>query len=221
MATAYAIKSSNKKTGPIPVTYRTLDTCPTECAFHPSKKGGCYATGRLFGLAEKHGKADSDAEILAELVRFTPPRSAIRFNVTGDVVLDDDVDFDHIEWLNDFARQRPDAKPILYSHAWRRLDPGWFDFPVNASCETVEDVRKARALGWQTVITVPYDDDPLLGTPIDDSMVVRCPAEYRTGVDCATCQLCAKDRSSTVAFTTHGASARRARSTLDELRGEA
>ena len=55
------------------------------------------------------------------------------------------------------------------------------------------------------VVTLTTDEAPTQRTP-GGRKIVRCPAEYREGVTCATCGLCQRaDRGVIVGFTPHGA----------------
>jgi hypothetical protein len=42
---ALTLVSRNAKTGPIPVSTTTRETCPDVCPFRKDNEGGCYAEG--------------------------------------------------------------------------------------------------------------------------------------------------------------------------------
>jgi hypothetical protein len=194
--THVTIRSSNRKTGPIATTTREQTSCPTTC---PLFSAGCYARGRIFSIATRLGSEDHSK--ILELITEIPQGGGLRLNVSGDFVLKDgSPDVDYIAACNRVATARPDVKIIAYTHAWRTLTPDLFTFGVNASCESETDVREARAAGWGTV-TINAESDKIAGT-----RVVRCPAETRDDVSCATCMLCAKTPkiNTTVTFTAHG-----------------
>jgi hypothetical protein len=201
--THVTLKSSNAKTGPLATTYRTQETCPTTC---PLMGNGCYATGRIFGIARKFGREDLDK--VRGLIDTLEPGQGLRLNVAGDFLAADGTpDVEYIDACNAVAEARPDVKIIAYTHAWRILSPSLFSFGVNASCDTDADIAEARAAGWGTVTVGAEHGQTIAGT-----RVVRCPAETRDDVTCASCMLCARTPSipTTVTFTPHGAGKRKA-----------
>ena len=203
LKTHVTLKSSNAKTGPLATTYREQSSCPTTC---PLMGQGCYATGRIFGIPRKFGSESTDAVL--SLIQTLKPGQGLRLNVSGDFLAEDGTpDLEYIAACNAVADARPDCKVIAYTHAWRTLDPSLFHFGVNASCDTDQDIADARAAGWGTV-TVGAEN----GATIAGTRVVRCPAETRDDVSCASCMLCAKTPSipTTVTFTPHGAGKARA-----------
>ncbi len=203
MKTHVTLRSSNAKTGPLAVTYRTQESCPTTCAFF---ENGCYARGRIFGIARKFGRDDLNK--IHELATTLDPGQGLRLNVSGDFLTDaGDLDQEYVDVVNALVRARPDVRVIAYTHAWRTLDPSSFAFGVNASCETTADVAEARKKGWGTVMVDGPEGEIVAGT-----RVVRCPAEYRDDTTCASCMLCSRtpDLPTTVSFRTHGAGAHKA-----------
>ncbi len=198
LKTHVTLRSSNAKTGPLATTYREQSSCPTTC---PLMGNGCYATGRIFGISRKFGSEDTVA--VRALVTTLKSGQGLRLNVSGDFLdVNGEPDRDYIDAVNHVATERPDVKIIAYTHAWRILSPSDFVFGVNASCESAAEVAEARAAGWGTVMV----NGPV-GEQIAGTRVVRCPAEYRDEVTCASCMLCAKTPSipTTVSFTAHGA----------------
>ena len=210
--THVTLRSANRKTGPIATTTREQTSCPTTCALYSS---GCYARGRIFAIATRLG-AEDHAKIL-ELITTLPQGGGLRLNVAGDFLLPDgSPDVDYIAACNAVASARPDVRIIAYTHAWRTLTPDLFTFGVNASCESEADVAAARAAGWGTVTVDATHGDTLAGT-----RVVRCPAETRDDVSCASCMLCSRTPSipTTVTFTAHGSGARKASAAVAAARG--
>ena len=95
-------RSGNSKTGPLPVTYRPMSTCPTDCPFLPggqdATQGGCYGTGRLFASAQ-HRSTTLDVEAGVWRVRLGKDATAryLRDRVVGDVLTPaGDVDRDYL-----------------------------------------------------------------------------------------------------------------------------
>lgn len=208
--THVTLRSSNRKTGPIATTTREQTSCPTTC---PLYSAGCYARGRIFGIATRLGSEDHSK--ILELITTLPQGGAVRLNVAGDFLLEDGTpDVEYIDAVNAVADARPDVRFIAYTHAWRVLSPDLFRFGVNASCESDDDVITARAAGWGTV-TINAESDR-----IGDTRVTQCPAERDDRVSCATCMLCSRTPSIpvTVTFTAHGSGAKKATAAVAERR---
>lgn len=208
--TMVTLRSSNKKTGPMAVTSREQRSCPVGCPFYSN---GCYATGRIFAMPRKHGRPDVEA--VRALVDHPLPHG-LRLNVSGDFLAEDgSPDLEYIDACNAVADAHPGKTIIAYTHAWRELDRSLFRFNVNASCETEEDVRAAYAAGWQAVIV-----NGELGSDIDGHRVVRCPAETRDEVTCASCGACGADTRTrpVISFTAHGAGKGRASAAVQDRR---
>lgn len=209
MKTHVVIKSGNAKIGPMAATYREQSSCPTSC---PLLDNGCYAQGRIFAIPRKFGKNSlAPLKLLARL----PMESGVRFNVSGDFLDEDgNPDLPYIEACNIVARAHPDRLKIAYTHAWRVLEPAMFDFPVNASCETVEEVEKAVAAGWQAVIV-----NGTHGEMIGDKRVVTCLAQTQD-ITCADCKVCGSGTRTrpVVSFNAHGQRHKRVTTTVEALR---
>lgn len=215
--THFVKKSGNAKTGPIPTTARTQTSCPKTCPF---LNNGCYAENKpgrpsVFDMAQKFG-TDDLAALETRIIKEVPSGSLIRWEVSGDVVNPSgSPDTRYIEMTNRVAIERPDIRHIRFTHAWRKLAPEMFAYPVNASCETPADVKQAIEHGFNVVITVPNADDPIIGQHIAGHKVIVCPeqADPKGNVTCKACGLCAKsDRvqngrtvnRAVVAFIAHG-----------------
>ena len=202
-------RSRNTKTGRVHLaTYRSQETCPGSC---PLMGSGCYAENRgvngrqsPFGLADRGADGDDYTELIGRLERL-PDDAVIRFNVTGDYLSDDGTpDMAYIEATN---RARGDV--LSYTHAWRALDPSWFEDRTrpNASCDSLADVSEARSAGWSTVIV-----DPGLALA-ELPGFVACLFDTK-GLQCIDCRLCAKTRRGTVVFPVHGSRRRAAAEAL-------
>ncbi len=93
----------------------------------------------------------------------------------------------------------------------------WGDVSVLASCESAEDVRNARARGYQTAIVVESfatDKRHVLGDEAGKAAgvdVLPCPQQTR-GVSCSDCKRCFDDEKLgalgySIAFQVHGGGA--------------
>jgi len=200
-------KTENRKTGKIPVTYRPMTTCPTDCPFLPTgEHGGCYGTGRTF--AHARNATTFTVEELTWRLRLDKPVGAkyLRDRVVGDVVVDGQVDREYIAGIAEASRGA-DLVPFGYTHAWRMFtdaDIASFrlqGYVMNASCESVDGVVAAIGRGLPVVLV---SEDLPEGTMIAGKRVVTCPHETH-GVKCADCGLCAKhERAAIVRFHPHG-----------------
>jgi hypothetical protein len=206
-------ETENAKTGRVALsTYRTHWSCCPTC---PLWWAGCYAENRgkagPFGHAERGTILDDDYSPLVDIITKLPEDSMVRLNVSGDYLLDDgSPDMAYIEATNRLAG-RHDV--LSYTHAWKILDPRWFEDGArpNASCDKLRDVAVAKDMGWQTVIVDP-------GVGIGELPgYVECLYDTK-GLQCIDCGLCAAGRRrSTVVFPVHGARKNAARAALMEV----
>lgn len=212
-------QSGNAKTGVMPVTYRTAETCPTTCPFLPRNlggAGGCYGTGRIFGIAGKYATSMSTADAISKLARAPKGARYMRDRVVGDVVTPTgEFDAPYVAAIAHVA-ETAGLKVFGYTHAWPMFTADDVQmikvsgYVMNASCETENDVRVAVSLGMPTVIAGDSWTD---GDIVGGRRIVTCPAQTRDDVTCASCGLCAKpDRACTVRFLLHGPKAQAAAS---------
>ena len=78
-------KSRNAKTGPIPVSTTSADTCPNDCPF---RGNGCYAEGYpLKGRWDEvtRGERGGSLEELAANIKTLPQGQLWRHNQAGDL----------------------------------------------------------------------------------------------------------------------------------------
>ena len=81
----FARVSGNRKTGPIPVTNTSRDTCPDSCAL---KGAGCYAeTGPIHWHWRKLNNTGAGYSLdqLCGLIRSLPGAQLWRHNAAGDL----------------------------------------------------------------------------------------------------------------------------------------
>jgi hypothetical protein len=86
-----------------------------------------------------------------------------------------------------------------YTHQWRSLDNRWAKF-LMASCETPQDVVRAKELGWST-FRVRSENAPLL------SAEIQCPNVADPTIQCSNCRLCSGtrgDRTRHISIEVHG-----------------
>lgn len=212
-------KSANGKTGPMPTISRPIETtCPTTCAFLPKKLGGnglCYANGRINGITKKYS-ADMTVTDVAAKINAGKAKDAryIRDRVVGDIIAPDTArdaatetaDVDYVLNMAEVARLTG-LTAYGYTHAYDLLSEvdvlaiAASGYVLNASCNTVEDIERAVALGLPTTYA---GDDLADGDVIAGRRIVTCPEQTGKAPDCATCGLCAKpNRAATVRFLIH------------------
>ena len=193
-------KTNNKKTGKVAATYITGDTCPDRCPFLKI----CYANQGVkgntpFKTAEKYGTEDLTRT--ADGIRNLPQGTLVRHAVSGEPTPE------YVAEMGQAHIDRPDTLGWTYLHSWPDRSPAEFpsNLVPNASCETPEELEKATANGWDTVLVATGEDDELIGQKVAGKRVIVCPNQTR-GVTCAECKLCMKrDRAVTIAFLPHGA----------------
>jgi hypothetical protein len=204
-------KSSNRKTGPIPVTYSERDTCPPSCAHYRSS---CYAEDFYTRMSwDKTAQRGHELREFCALVAALPPGQLWRHNVAGDLPgAGESID---AAALGEIVRANIGRRGFTYTHKksadalyWAAEATAW-GFIVNISAD---DAGDADALADVTmcpiVVTVPIDTPEKSETP-DGRTIIVCPAQTRDDVTCASCGLCARaDRRIIVGFRAHGTRAR-------------
>jgi hypothetical protein len=214
---AFTRISRNSKTGPIPVTTTSAETCPDAC---PLKRNGCYADSGPLGLfwrkvtERKAGMAWSD---LLEQVRALPKGQLWRHNQSGDLPgLGDQIDTQLLAQLVSANRGRRGFtythKPMTSPESRQAVaDANRLGFTVNLSANTLAEADAAADLGIAPVVVVlPADQTRATTTPAGRKVAI-CPAVISESVSCATCGLCQlRDRKAVIGFPAHGVSKRKA-----------
>jgi hypothetical protein len=176
---------------------------------------GCYAeTGPAGGVFRKIQVERLPVSQEIALLHFAAPRNGmVRLNVSGDYLDNDKIDWQYVHATNRLAHARNDLVIFSYTHAWRQLWPGMFDYLVNASVDSVDEAKQAIRAGWSVVLV--DTDNSLSRTMIEGHMVVPCPYPKIT---CDKCRICAKERKSIISFHPHGTRKRVVVSTLNKYR---
>lgn len=204
--------SGNPKTGPIPVSTSSRDTCPDTCAF---KTKGCYAgSGPMSWFWDKVTKGTQknlvDWNGLCEAIKALPKGQLWRHNQAGDLphtngAIDQKA-------MTGLIQANIGKRGFTYTH--HKLEVGdnlkqihranVLGFTVNSSQETLEGVDHVMAQGIPAVVVLPSDTTENVKTPQGITVVV-CPATQRNDVTCASCKLCAEsNRKVAVGFPAHG-----------------
>ena len=210
-------KSTNAKTGPIPVSTTSQNSCPDHCPFAGN---GCYAENYPLKF---HWQAVSRGERGGTLKQFCAAIASLadgtlwRHNQAGDLPGQDDVlDADSVRAIADASKGK---RGFTYTHyppskannAAVIKDANERGFTVNLSADSISEADSFKALGIGPVtVVMPSTQTDNVKTPAGH-LVVMCPAQTRDDVTCATCKLCAwRDRDVIIGFQAHGARAKKA-----------
>ena len=202
--------SSNRKTGPMPVTTTSANACPPNCNF---RGNGCYAESGPLALHWKEvtaGRRGGTFEALLDGIRALPRNTLWRHNQAGDLtpttpgVIDAQLLL-RLAMANrgrrgfTYTHYRPDAENLVAIQHANALG-----FTINLSAETLEQADEYAALGVAPVVVVlPADATKAMRTPQNHRVIV-CPASL-SHTDCSTCGICAqRDRQAIVGFPAHG-----------------
>ena len=217
--------SSNTKTGPIPVTTTSDDSCPPTCSF---KGNGCYAENGSVAVhwrATSNRKRGGTLEHLCEQVATLPRHQLWRHNQAGDLpaaapgVIDRDA-------LRQIVKANKQRRGFTYTHylptdhnraAIREANKE--GFTINWSAETLEQADSFSDLGDGPVVcALPANTVAPMFTPAG-RMVAVCPASIGN-TDCLNCGICqVRDRQAIIGFPAHGAGAKRVEKVF-YMRGE-
>lgn len=205
------LKSGNAKTGPIPVSITSKESCPTSCAFFAA---GCYAKSghlNMHWTKVTTGKnphvLDFDSFISA--IAALPAGQVWRHNQAGDLPgINESIDTAALQSL---TRANHGKRGFTYTHKPMTPENAMAvrcanrdGFTVNLSANNLAHADELKALNIApVVVVVPSDHKPLTFTPAGHRVVV-CPAQQKDHVTCATCKLCSLQRDVIVAFRAHG-----------------
>lgn len=207
-------KSSNAKTGAIPVTNSSRDTCPPACPLRGD--AGCYDEA-LFWTRLNWDKVDSGERggswsDLCDHIRALPDGQLWRHNVAGDLPPSGKNQI-HISKLLQLIEANSGRKGFTYTHyPMTFINEGLVNmanrrgFTINASADTEKKAVNLYRRELPTVALVAANKRGADWRKFkrDGVQFVRCPAEYLE-TDCAACQLCQRsDRRCIVGFTPHG-----------------
>lgn len=211
-------KSSNKKTGKIPVSITEEQSCPEIC---PWKNKGCYAKYGPLGL-HWNKVNNREAKNLLSWKDFCNKISDFdsgqiwRHNQAGD--LPGDNAKINGKALKQLVKANTGKRGFTYTHKPvlktqhalnnRRAiqSSNRKGFTINLSANSLEEADKLYDLNIAPVTTMlPTDSQLKLETPKGRKVIV-CPAEYVDRINCDNCKLCTiKDRKSIIGFRAHGA----------------
>lgn len=215
------LKSTNQKTGPIPVSTSTSTTCPPSCPFY---RGGCYAKHNPRGLGGHWKKVSSGARgtdwdtFCAMVARFSP-RTLWRHNQAGDLpgrgeringrMLAQLVKANRKSGARGFAYTH--KRPEVANNAKHIAAANKSGFTINLSGNSPSHADALADLAIAPVVTV-IADATVTSTPAGRKIVL-CPAQRENSkIQCASCGLCAiAERPFVIGFLPHGNGAKAVR----------
>jgi len=206
--------TANSKTGPIPVTVTSSDSCPSAC---PLKGAGCYAELGMVGMqwrkVDKGQHTGTFSAMVDEISRL-PKGQLWRHNVAGDLPHHAEIiDAKALQMLTK-ANRKAKAKGFTYTHhdvtkpanreAIAAANAG--GFTVNLSANNLDHADELAELNIGPVVTIIPEGLPRsIKTPAGRH-VITCPATYNDAIQCINCEICQKvDRKAIVGFPVHGA----------------
>src|SRR5215213_9286698 len=244
-AILWTAKSSNAKTGNIPVSTTSKESCPRDCAFRvdpeTGKDGPCYAmSGPLSflwqGLTDAGPNASwqngvtkvssIDWQGLCKNVATLAPDTLWRHNQAGDLPHKQGK-IDRAKLLA-LVKANRGKRGFTYSHHnvlqslhnTRLIQSATLaGFTINLSGNNLAHADQLADLGVAPVVCVlpaSVAGNVEVRTPKGRRVVV-CPATYRDDISCKTCGLCAvASRGVMVGFPAHGARKKRATSIANQ-----
>lgn len=214
-------RSQNRKLGSVAATYASQATCPGDCPF---RNAGCYAEhGPLsWAVTNKLNRSRVKdplrvAKLEAEGIDKLPADRDLRLHVLGDCPTRESAAElgaaadRYVERGVAYDRRRGFHTPSVwaYTHAWRKVSrKSWGrSISVLASCESADDVRRARRRGYAAAVVVDeFESDRAY--EFGEFRLVPCPSQTR-GATCDNCRLCfddgrLKDAGLVIGFAVHG-----------------
>lgn len=207
--------SRNRKTGPIPVTTTSANSCPPTCSF---KGNGCYAESGPLALHWRRVSEGRRGHTFDEFLQDigTLRRHALwRHNQAGDLTPEAPGVIDAAK-LTKLAMANRGRRGFTYTHyaptpgnRTAILSANRLGFTVNLSAETLAQADDYAALGIAPVVVVlPLGIVKPTHTPAGRQVIV-CPASTGNS-DCLNCGICQqRGRVSIVGFPACGSGAGR------------
>jgi len=213
------LRSSNSKTGPIPVSTSPEQTCPPSC---PLKNKGCYADGgplRIHWKKVSSGERGVSYQDFLQEIRNLPTGQLWRHNQCGDFISSsanpEQIQAPALGMLMDANKGK---RGFTYTHynVLGTSEEAEYNrniiqiansggFTVNLSADNIYDADKMQALKIAPVtVMLPSDASSKTYTP-NGNLVIVCPVANNKLPSCLKCGLCAKQRKAIIGFPAHGA----------------
>ena len=222
----FTIRSKNPKTGPIPVTMSSRDTCPDACPLKLTAAGvkeGCYGDyGPISWNWDKlPGKdaARTSWDNLVYEVSMLGRGQLWRHNQVGDLPGVNNA-IDAVE-MNKLIAANIGKRGFTYTHKPTTTENNQiikrankFGFTINLSGNNIQHADYLKSLGIAPVVCIlPADTDVKVQTSPAGNKIVTCPATYQKAVTCSNCGVCQHaDRDYIIGFPAHGQDKKKAES---------
>ena len=209
---AFTLRSANVKTGPIPTSITSANSCPNSCPFMGS---GCYAESGPLAIhwsKTTNGERGMQWGEFCDIVRGLPEGQLFRHNVAGDLPsrIGSRESIDPV-LLGELVHANIGRRGFTYTHKTNYVDNHYWiksanqwGFTVNLSANDLQHADELAELDIGPVVTILPIDAPKTTTTPNGRTVVTCPATYLDDVNCSTCQLCQRQRTTIVGFPVHG-----------------
>lgn len=206
----FTLRSGNNKTGGIPVSTSSRETCPLACALRG--KGGCYAQYgpiAIFWNRVSEGRAGYTWGEFLGKVRGLPPGTLWRHSQAGD--LPGKGDYLAVKRLGELVEANCGRLGYTYTHKplRRRMEREAVKeavlcgFTINLSADCLGEADRLADLGIAPVVSlIPLGSPKRLVTP--GGRQVRLCMHQVNGVRCTDCRICSGDRDFIVGFLLHG-----------------
>jgi len=216
------LKSTNSKTGPIPVSVSSAETCPSAC---PLSAGGCYAQGGPLAIHWRkvtQRERGTDWRKFCKAIAGLPAGQLWRHNAAGDLPSKDRVHIDRVKFMG-LVMSNVGRRGFTYTHYDPRAGENAAllfranaaGFTVNLSANNLVHADQLADLACGPVAVVMPEDCARRTLTPAGRPVVQCPATYQEGRSCDNCALCASaERSVIVGFPAHGSGKRKAESVI-------
>ncbi len=193
------------------------DQCPNSC---PLINSGCY--GKSGPIAwhwnrVNDGRRGGDWQSFLEQVKSIADGQIWRHNQVGDLPgIGDNIDG---RMMGELAAANGLSRGYTYTHKPMSTstnkdavqlanDQG---FTVNLSADNLNEADELKALAIAPVVTILPIGAPNKQTTAAGNTVIKCPAQSRDDITCATCKLCAvSNRKVIIGFEAHGTAAKKA-----------
>lgn len=202
--------SANMKTGPMPVSTTSSDTCPVRCTL---RGNGCYAAAGKLSIhwrAVSDGRRGGDLDQFCEDIKGLPRRQLWRYAQAGDLPGDGSlIDRDALKKIVSANRGRTGFgythyDPHIPDNADAIAHANDMGFTINLSAETLQEADEFVNLNIAPVVVLlPSTQTEHLVTPAGVPVMV-CPATAGK-TNCAQCGICANpNRAAVIGFPGHG-----------------
>lgn len=210
------LKSTNSKTGPIPVSTSNKQTCPTDCGM----RDACYTKIgpiNIHWIKISNGSMGVSWDEFCSQIQALPKDVIWRHNQAGD--LPGDGQKINTKMLEQLVTANKGKNGFTYTHYNPFIENNYNaikhandnGFTINLSADNIEQVDALLNLKIGPVVCVlPLNQSDKVLT-VEGNAVIVCPAVTNEYVTCQTCKLCAnKDRTTVIGFPAHGSNKKKA-----------